>query len=277
MRERANSGEPGVAGRPVVAYLTARDGVPPRVGRSWDIITAGDGVWLATDNPHLSLRVPVARCRIKGLAPIGPACELRHGPIPQALWDEATLILRWHATAGREHIVLVMVGAGGAYRLVEPQQTGTACRVAYEIPYEEGWPLLQLHSHHTMRAYFSGIDDVDEGGLGLYGVVGRLDRPRGEVALRAGAYGQWLPLAWDAAVAGAIGPFRDLVAAAVPGPAGPDAEGGPDSAGGEGPDGTPAEARVSTAAEMAQTARRAVRLVLPGWLRPGGGRPPRHR
>ncbi|MEJ7735776.1 MAG: hypothetical protein WKG00_42125, partial [Polyangiaceae bacterium] len=96
-------------GRPIVGYLHALDGVPPRVGRSWDIITAGDGVWLAADNPALSLRVPVAPCQIRGLAPLGPACALRHGPVPQACWDEAVALCRWHAARGHEFLVLGML------------------------------------------------------------------------------------------------------------------------------------------------------------------------
>ena len=59
-RDDQTRGGTSPGGRPIVGYLHATDGVPPRVGRSWDIITAGDGVWLATDNPALALRVPVA-------------------------------------------------------------------------------------------------------------------------------------------------------------------------------------------------------------------------
>jgi PRTRC genetic system protein A len=200
------------AGRPIVGYLHAYDGVPPRVGRSWDIITAGDGVWLAADNPALSLRVPVAPCRIRGLAPLGPACELRHGPVPQACWDEAVALCRWHAARGHEFLVLVMLDARGTYRLVAPWQTPTASRVEYEYPDGLGLPVVHLHSHHALRAFFSATDDADERGLALYGVVGRLDTAAPEVALRAGAFGHWLPLPWSRVFTGNRGAFRDLVA-----------------------------------------------------------------
>ena len=199
-------------GRPIVGYLHATDGVPPRVGRSWDIITAGDGVWLAADNPALALRVPVAPCQIRGLAPLGPACELCHGPVPQACWDEAVALCRWHAARGREFLVLVMLDEGGAYRLVAPWQTPAASRVEYALPDGLGLPVVHLHSHHAMRAYFSATDDADERGLALYGVVGRLDTAAPEVALRAGAFGHWLPLPWSRVFAGDRGSFRDLVA-----------------------------------------------------------------
>ncbi len=196
--------------RPIVGYLHAHRGVPPRVGRSWDIITAGDGVWLATDNPALSLRVPVAPCRILGLAPLGPACALRRGPVPQACWEEAVALFRWHAARGHESLALVFLDPAGGYRLVAPRQSPTASRVAYEVEEGLGLPLLHLHSHHAMRAYFSATDDADERGLALYGVVGRLDTGEPEVALRAGAFGHWLPLPWSRVFSGDRGAFRDL-------------------------------------------------------------------
>jgi hypothetical protein len=69
--------------------------------------------------------------------------------------------------------------------------------------------VLELHSHHALPAYFSRVDDADEQGLRLYGVVGRLDRTRPEVALRVGAYGHRLPVSWDAVFAGDRGGVRD--------------------------------------------------------------------
>jgi hypothetical protein len=63
-----------------------------------------------------------------------------------------------------------------------------------------------------MPAFFSRTDDEDEQGLALYGVVGRLDRPEPEVALRAGAYGHWLPLRWTNVYAGEPPALRDRVA-----------------------------------------------------------------
>jgi hypothetical protein len=84
-------------------------------------------------------------------------------------------------------------GARG-YRLVLPAQTAGPAEVAY-VPQPDA--VLELHSHHRFPARFSHQDDRDEQRLRLYGVVGRLDAPRPHVALRAGAYGYFLPLPWD--------------------------------------------------------------------------------
>jgi hypothetical protein len=56
---------------------------------------------------------------------------------------------------------------------------------------------LELHSHHVLPARLSRQDDADEQRLCLYGVVGRVDPERPEIALRVGAYGHFLPVPWD--------------------------------------------------------------------------------
>lgn len=45
-------------------------------------------------------------------------------------------------------------------------------------------PVLELHSHNVMRAFFSSTDDEDEQEYGLYSVMGRLNRKEIEVLFR---------------------------------------------------------------------------------------------
>jgi PRTRC genetic system protein A len=58
--------------------------------------------------------------------------------------------------------------------------------------------VAEIHSHNTMRAYFSGVDDEDELGTMLYGVVGRLQKGMREITYdlrtRAGVAGRFIPL-----------------------------------------------------------------------------------
>ncbi len=44
--------------------------------------------------------------------------------------------------------------------------------------------LVEVHSHHAMGAYFSATDDPDETARRVYGIMGRLDSPLPEIALR---------------------------------------------------------------------------------------------
>lgn len=207
-----------------VEYLFARGGVPERRGTLFDYVLAGDGVWLQTENERLWARVPVATGSVRGLEPLGGVLELEHGRIPQRVWEEAVQLLyvggeeRWEYQhdAGRPreraayvHPVEAMVAIrweAGMYRVVKPRQEAGGTHVCYEpVP----GAVVELHSHHRMRAYFSPQDDSDEQGLGVYGVIGRLHTERPEVVLRLGAYGYWLELPWGDVFEGEHAPFRD--------------------------------------------------------------------
>jgi PRTRC genetic system protein A len=186
----------------------ARGGVPRRRGLAYDYVLAGDGLFLAAETNLLSVRVPVARCAVRGLEPVYPACTLAHGRLPARLWHEMARLARGMATIGREVLFAVVhdpataaaagaADSSAAYRLDVPDQIGSAARVAYRPPGPGVRVALELHSHHAMAARFSRTDDADEQRLCLYGVIGRLDWARPEVALRVGAYGHYLPLPWE--------------------------------------------------------------------------------
>src|SRR5690349_17185213 len=126
--------------RPLVDYLVARDGVPARSGLAFDYILAADGLFVATESDLLAVRLPVARCRLRGdrIAPVGTACELRHGRLPRAVWESCLAHAEAAAKDGREVAVLVTHwpdgGPGGRYRVVRPPQTVTATRAEYDEP-----------------------------------------------------------------------------------------------------------------------------------------------
>lgn len=87
---------------------------------------------------------------------------------------------------------------GFAYYVSYPDQHGTETSVEADgtRETEDTFIVLQLHSHGTMRAFFSATDDRDEVRTGLYGVVGRCHEKRPEMKLRyscGGAYRRILP------------------------------------------------------------------------------------
>ena len=78
-----------------------------------------------------------------------------------------------------------------------PIQKVSKVRVEYgELSYEkEGFiEVLQLHSHNSMNAYFSMVDNNDEKRFLLYGVVGKLDQEQPSMKLRAGVNGHFYDL-----------------------------------------------------------------------------------
>src|SRR5438105_1634100 len=95
--------------RPLVDYLVARAGVPARHGLAFDYILAADGLFVATESDLLAVRLPVAHCHLRGdrIAPVGAACELRHGRLPHAVWTACLAHAEAAAGDGREVAILV--------------------------------------------------------------------------------------------------------------------------------------------------------------------------
>ena len=192
---------------PLVDYLVARRGLPPRSGLAYDYVLGGDGLYVVADNDHLEARVPVAPCAVRGLPALHAAWALKHGRLPATIWHDLVATARTWAVAGHEVLLAVVWEAPWGYRTLRPPQVVGAQRVIYR---PTAATVLELHSHHSMPAFFSRTDDADEQGLRLYGVVGRLDEARPEVALRIGAYGYRMPLPWESVFLGDRGAFRDV-------------------------------------------------------------------
>lgn len=83
-----------------------------------------------------------------------------------------------------------------------PEQKVSAVAVSYDpneavmlCAYREGLILVaDMHSHHSMNAFFSYIDNSDEIGARLYGVFGNHRGTDYEILMRAGLNGQYCPL-----------------------------------------------------------------------------------
>jgi hypothetical protein len=210
-------------------YLVAHQGAPDPVGLVADLVLDGAGVYLAAATPNVSIRIRVASASVPGLPVVPMGVSLTYGRIPERLWG---LIVETARTAMPNEVLLaivarapadgeVLVGAAGPYWLVEPQldesgrgdwrpQKASAC-VVRATPIHDA--IVEVHSHHVMRAYFSATDDRDETGRRIYGVLGRLDGPHPEVALRVAsgcnppAVG---PIPFSEVFAAEISEFRDV-------------------------------------------------------------------
>jgi hypothetical protein len=100
---------------------------------------------------------------------------------------------------------------GRGWFVTRPEQERSGARVGY-LNRDPGGVVLDLHSHHTMPAFFSSTDDRDERGGRFYAVMGRLERPRPELILRLGAYGHWLDNIPALTLFDELGPFVDTYA-----------------------------------------------------------------
>lgn len=101
-------------------------------------------------------------------------------PIPRGFIDAAVSYFRQDLS--KEAIVNITYNKKlRRFFLRYPSEEDTKAEKAYIIYNFRRWfikdevVVLQIHSHNTMPAYFSAVDDRDEFLPGLYGVIGNLD------------------------------------------------------------------------------------------------------
>ena len=76
-----------------VGYLVNHPGGLAGVqGIGYDYVLGSGGVYVQSESAHLTARVIVASCKVRGLAPVAEKVELAHGPIPSRLFEFG---LRW--------------------------------------------------------------------------------------------------------------------------------------------------------------------------------------
>jgi len=187
-----------------VGYLIKRKGGLEGVrGTFYDYVFAENGVFIEAEGPLLAARVPVVHGQIRGLAPVEPVVVLRHGPIPQRLFDLAISIMMIDVTKER----YIGVSWNDGYHIYTPKQEGTDGGVEYAVGDSI---VLDLHSHGKMVAMFSTKDNKDETGMKLYGVVGKLDESP-VVQLRVGVYGYFHPVPWGDVFDGYLMGVEDFI------------------------------------------------------------------
>ena len=176
---------------PVGYLVNHKDGLSGAHGIGFDYVLGSGGVYVQSRSANLTARVLVASAPVRGLASVTEKVELAHGPIPAGLFGVG---LRWFRDTPDTERFFAVRWDGRSYRLVVPEQEGTATSLEYTPP---AAVVAEFHSHGTSRAFFLKTDDGDERGFRVYGVVGRLDDPEPELRLRVGVYGHFAPVEWS--------------------------------------------------------------------------------
>ncbi len=171
-------------------------------GIGFDYVLGSGGVYVQSQSAHLTARVLIAPCVVRGLAPVTEKVMLPHGRIPSRLLEAG---LRWFQDAPDTERFFAVRWDGHAYRPVVPPQAGSRASLIYQPP---SGVVAEFHSHGSLSAFFSATDDRDEQGFRIYGVAGRLHTPRPEVRLRVGVYGHFAPAAWSQVFDGPVPDVR---------------------------------------------------------------------
>jgi hypothetical protein len=165
--------------------LTGLQGDP---GVFYNYILAANGLFVRARNAHLAATVCIASQGVRGLAPLEEDVRLLHGKIPMYFLNLALSVLCIKPDI-EQYLAVTWLGN---YSLSIPTQSQTAVSVTYETLPDT---VLDIHSHvGGVPAHFSGIDDRDEQGFGLFAVVGGLRDLCPTVELRLGVYGYFMPL-----------------------------------------------------------------------------------
>ena len=182
----------------LIGYTTCTP-VQMGAGVLYTYVWAGNGMFIQGRRPGLKVRFPIAHVKTRGLEDTTNSFEFDLPKVPVALVREMWVKARVAAMGNLEELYhLVMQNC--QWRLIVPEQTQTdqSCRPLEDGPdSSHSRAVIEVHSHHEMRAFFSPQDDRDETGFRLYGVLGRvLTAP--SFRLRVGLYGHFweIPAEW---------------------------------------------------------------------------------
>jgi PRTRC genetic system protein A len=170
-------------------------------GSLYSYFFAGNGTFISAAKPGLAVAFPIARCTVRGLPDLEPMFKFDFPKISEEVMESLLYHSQVSAQDGLERLFHVLWDEESrVFRLHSPvqHQTAVSCR---PIEDDENSTLhqavIEIHSHHSMRANFSRIDDADETGFRIYGVIGDvLGRP--EIRFRVGLHGYFwqIPAAW---------------------------------------------------------------------------------
>ena len=155
-------------------------------------VVAGNGVHLWAKRDGLEALIPVQPCAVRDLYPVQPFVRLDGLPLVEARLVQQMLL---RGSAARrpgdgtpvETLFFLSGHSSPGWRLWEPPQQQEPTRVA---PIREaldmeayGGVLMEVHTHPLpgMPAFFSCIDDEEERGFRLYGVIGGIARDQGAI------------------------------------------------------------------------------------------------
>lgn len=179
-----------MSNQPVGYFFNGPEYRPFLHGIAYDYIVAENGVFIEADGNFIKARISIAEGLIRGLNPLSSDVLLKHGKIPQALFD---LALNTILTNRHKETYLAITWKDGYHLFLTPQE-GSGAGVRYDCM--DG-TIVDIHSHPgEIGTRFSGVDNRDEQGFRLSLLVAYIsDLPA--VAIRLGVYGYYYDLHWS--------------------------------------------------------------------------------
>jgi PRTRC genetic system protein A len=190
----------------LVGYILNRERAydPPECrGQMFDYILAANGLFLHAKREKLEVCFPIAPASVRGLEECFDNVSGQFLPVPVNIVEEILYISRRYAEDSKETLFWLehseLYPHDNGWLIRQPEQTRAigSCRPTEGQDEAYSRALVDVHSHHRMKARFSSTDDADESGFRLYCVIGSLlHQP--EIRLRVGCYGYFweIPASW---------------------------------------------------------------------------------
>jgi hypothetical protein len=190
--------------KPLIGVVGA---VSPALGainaQVYEYVLAANGLFIRAEREGLRACIPVQgwfsdRTNLSGLHPVEPYVELEYPHLDQEVLAK---ILECSQTAALdkgkplEVLFYLKYREQNGWELILPEQKATRFSVhpLDSSAYAYAETLIEVHSHHNMQAIFSAMDNADEQGFRLYGVIGDIfERPT--FHLRIGVWGHFWPI-----------------------------------------------------------------------------------
>jgi PRTRC genetic system protein A len=176
--------------KPLIGYATAADSLPSS-GSALTYLLGGNGIFVSAVRPGINVLMPVCLSneRIKGLPHLTPHLTITPR-IPKELLLEV-----WRSSCSACESNLEMLfhfhNRNGEWNLQIPEQTQnpTSCQLAESgSQASHHHAIVEIHSHASMPAFFSSVDNADETGFRIYGVLGRVNTTKPEIQMRVGLF-----------------------------------------------------------------------------------------
>jgi hypothetical protein len=171
----------------------------------YEYVLAANGLFVRAEREGLKACIPVqgwfcSSSNLCGLHQVEPFVELEYPRLGQEFLAK---ILECSRTAASdkgnplEVLFYLKYGKQNGCELIMPEQEATSFSVHPVASSAYAEALIEVHSHHHMQPIFSAMDNADEQGFRLYGVIGEIfDNPT--FHLRIGVWGHFwsIPAHW---------------------------------------------------------------------------------
>jgi PRTRC genetic system protein A len=185
------------------AVLAESDTLPPVTG-FYQYVVAANGLFIRAADSRIEACASVAGAGgLPGLVEVEPFAQLKVPRLSDrfliAVLDSARRHLPNEAMYQFEYL-------GGHWSCSMPHGKASPTALTFA---DNPQAVVDLHSHGSLGAFFSSVDDGDEQGLRFYVVIGKVDTAEPEILCRAGVYG-WHVEVPVTTVFDGLGPFTDV-------------------------------------------------------------------